>query len=116
MDFITITTIERALLADGQAQIHAIAHKLAHNDTLLRDLDASMRRLVEYMPVVESARREAFAWRKELVEELREFVMELLVCISDLECADLVTGQQVAVVRAYDGVMQGMHDLLRYDG
>ncbi|TKA50265.1 hypothetical protein B0A55_13452 [Friedmanniomyces simplex] len=88
MDFTTITTNERALLADGQTQLHTIAHKLAHSDTLLRDLDASMQRLVEYMPVVESARREACARRRELVEELREFLMELL----------------------------GMHDVLRYNG
>ncbi len=75
------TTNHLAVLADDQARFRTLSHQIMHSENLLADLDTSMRRLVDYIPVVEQARRELCARREGIVAELRELVMELLVCI-----------------------------------
>ncbi|KAK1080164.1 hypothetical protein LTR33_005767 [Friedmanniomyces endolithicus] len=72
------TTNHLAVLADDQARFRTLSHQIMHSENLLADLDTSMRRLVDYIPVVEQARRELCARREGIVAELRELVMELL--------------------------------------
>ncbi|KAK0858886.1 hypothetical protein LTS02_009589 [Friedmanniomyces endolithicus] len=72
------TTNHLALLADNQERFRTLSHQIMHSEDLLADLDTSMRRLVDYLPVVEQARRELCARREGIVAELRELVMELL--------------------------------------
>ncbi|KAK0284865.1 hypothetical protein LTR35_000200 [Friedmanniomyces endolithicus] len=72
------TTNQLALLADDQARFRILSQQIMHSEDLLADLDTSMRRLVDYLPVVEQARRELCARREGIVAELRELVMELL--------------------------------------
>ncbi|KAK5143783.1 hypothetical protein LTR32_004156 [Rachicladosporium monterosium] len=74
----TTTTTRLALLADEQARFRTLSHQIMHSEDLLADLDTSMRRLVDYLPVVEQARRELCARREGIVAELWELVMELL--------------------------------------
>ncbi|KAK1814560.1 hypothetical protein LTR12_011031 [Friedmanniomyces endolithicus] len=72
------TTDKLALLAEDRARFRTLSHQIMHSEDLLTDLNTSMRRLVDYLPVVEQARRELCARREGIVAELRELVMELL--------------------------------------
>jgi len=76
------TTNQLALLANDQVRFRTLSRQIMHSEDLLADLDTSMRRLIDYLPVVECARRELCARREDSVAELRELVMELLVCTS----------------------------------
>ena len=66
-------------LTDIGARLHIVEEKLKHNTHLRHDLDQSMQRLVEYMPVIESARQQVRQGDEELVEELRDLVLRTVV-------------------------------------
>ncbi|KAK0824325.1 hypothetical protein LTR73_007803 [Friedmanniomyces endolithicus] len=72
------TTNQLALLANDQVRFRTLSRQIMHSEDLLADLDTSMRRLIDYLPVVECARRELCARREDSVAELRDLVLELL--------------------------------------
>ncbi|KAK3113304.1 hypothetical protein LTR53_009554 [Teratosphaeriaceae sp. CCFEE 6253] len=68
------TTLQQALTV-VEIKLRIAEQKLKHNHHVHHDLEESMKRLVEYLPVVESARREVRERHDELMEELRRLML-----------------------------------------